>query len=547
MEVRCDKCQARYRVDDARIGPQGLTMRCGKCQNTFKVTKTDPLPTLQDQRPVPPAPKPFAAPKPAGAPKPAAEPAANATMVFGQSPVVPSKPATPVARPGPGTKPAAKPAAAAPADEGAGRTMMFQTGNLKTSPVPAKPANKPEPQPRATMVFGQSPIAPSKPVMPSAGKPAAKPPQPESGATMVFGQSPLAKQTAPARPAPAAKPLPAPVPAPHPEPVAVAEPEPAEPEAAAPDEPAFEAGAQQESGQEEAPPEETGESDSGVEAAGAEKSTAKSAQAGSAFDKAPPRGLLIGVAAGLAALLIAGGALVAVKKLGKHAPPPAAVDTLTSAQAEADKDTLVSLAAAEGKAKDAIEVAGPKSTFPQAAATLARIDIQWADALNDQAAMLTAKGGEGADTKAAELQAQAKARLKAAFDALSPAIKADPKSADLQVTLADYYRAQRSGSTMNKALKSAQALKADDTRVAQVQGMAFAQEDDGAEKALPRLKAALAGNPQSARLHFRLALAYQALKDETNAAAELKATLKLSPQHERAKLLLETTASADGK
>ena len=29
MEVRCEKCQARYRVDDARIGPQGLTMRCG--------------------------------------------------------------------------------------------------------------------------------------------------------------------------------------------------------------------------------------------------------------------------------------------------------------------------------------------------------------------------------------------------------------------------------------------------------------------------------------------------------------------------------------
>ena len=39
MDVRCDKCQARYRIDDARVGPQGLTMRCGKCGNTFKVTK----------------------------------------------------------------------------------------------------------------------------------------------------------------------------------------------------------------------------------------------------------------------------------------------------------------------------------------------------------------------------------------------------------------------------------------------------------------------------------------------------------------------------
>ncbi|MGZ6142998.1 MAG: zinc-ribbon domain-containing protein, partial [Myxococcales bacterium] len=48
MEVRCDKCQARYRVDDARIGPQGLTMRCGKCQNTFKVMR-EPAATMPDQ------------------------------------------------------------------------------------------------------------------------------------------------------------------------------------------------------------------------------------------------------------------------------------------------------------------------------------------------------------------------------------------------------------------------------------------------------------------------------------------------------------------
>ena len=571
MEVRCDKCQARYRVDDARIGPQGLTMRCGKCQNTFKVTKSEPLPTAVDQPPVPPAPKPAAAAPARPAPKPA-EPAANATMVFGQSPVAPSKPAMPVAKAAPAAKPAAKPAA--PADEGAGRTMMFQTGNLKTSPVAAKPAAaKAEPESGATMVFGQSPVAPVKPAMPAASKPAAKPAENESGATMVFGQSPLAKPATPAKAAPAAKPaakddaagstmmfgaspalakaatpakpLPVPVAAREPEPVAEPEPPP-ESEAAAPEEPAAEPPADAPTEEDQAPEEarhDEAASDSGVEAEGAEESTETSAPG--AFDKAPPKGLLIGVAAGLAALLIAGGALVAMKKMGKHAPPPAAVETLGSAQSEADKDTLASLAAAEGKAKDALEVAGPKSAFPQGTATLARIDVQWADALNDQAALLTAKGGDGADAKAAELQAQAKAKLKAAFDALSPAIKADPKSADLQVALADYYRAQRSGSNMNKALKSAQALKADDARVAQVQGMALAQEDDGAEKAIPKLKAALAGNPQSARLHFRLALAYQALKDDANAAAELKETLKLSPQHERAKLAM--AASADGK
>ena len=519
MEVRCDKCQARYRVDDARIGPQGLTMRCGKCQNTFKVTKPEPLPTLSNQAAVPPAPKPAAAAmKPA--PKPI-EPAANATMVFGQSPVAPPKTAMPVAKAGAAARPAAKPAA--PADEGAGRTMMFRTGNLKTTPGAVKPAPKAEPESGATMVFGQSPVGPAKSAMPVATKSLARQPLPAKAAPA------LAKGTT------SAKPLP--------EPVAEPEPPPG-PEGAAPEEFAEEH-ASEAAAHEEAAQEEAATSDSGIEAEGAEESTGTSA--GGAFDKAPPKGLLIGVAAGLLALLIAGGALVAVKKLGKHAPPPAAVETLSSAQAEADKDTLASLAAAEGKARDAIDVAGAKSAFPQATAALARIDIQWADALNDQAALLTAKGGDGADTKAADLQAQAKAKLKAAFEALSPAIKADPKSPDLMLALADYQRAQRDGSKMNKALKAAQALKADDARVAQVQGMALLQEDDGAEKALPKLKAALAVNPQSARLHFRLALAYQALKDEANAAAELKETLKLSPQHERAKMAIEPAASADGK
>src|SRR5438552_2779327 len=224
MEARGDKSQARYRVDDARIGPQGLTMRCGKCQNTFKVMPAGAVP--EQPKPVPaaaPAPKPApAAPKPA--PR-AAEPAPNATMVFGQSPAI-AKPAMPA--------PAARPPAAA-----------------------AKPAAAP-----------------------------ALPPDPE----------------------------------PTPEPEARA------PEEAAPEAAAAETAAPEEPAREE-PPEAEEPAHSGVEAEGAEEPAA------GAFDKAPPKGLLIGVGAGLAALLIAGAALVAVKKLGKHPPPPAAVETLTSAQA----------------------------------------------------------------------------------------------------------------------------------------------------------------------------------------------------------------------
>src|SRR5207237_5617656 len=39
MDVRCDKCQARYRIDDARLGPQGLPVRRGKWGNTLRAKR----------------------------------------------------------------------------------------------------------------------------------------------------------------------------------------------------------------------------------------------------------------------------------------------------------------------------------------------------------------------------------------------------------------------------------------------------------------------------------------------------------------------------
>ncbi len=214
------------------------------------------------------------------------------------------------------------------------------------------------------------------------------------------------------------------------------------------------------------------------------------------------------------------------------------METLNSAQVDADKDTLASIASAEGKAKDALDVAGPKSRFPEATAALARIEIQWADALYDQANAIAAKD----EAKAGELQAQAKTKLKTAFDTVAQAFKADEKnktSPELQLALADYYRAQRSNPNMKKALKAAQVLEADDARVALVQGLAAAQDEDGADKAMPRLKTALAANPQSARIHYRLAMVYVSMKDDAGTRSELQETLKLSPQHERARQALE--------
>lgn len=470
MEVRCDKCQARYRVDDARIGPQGLTMRCGKCQNTFKVMR----PAAGPSAPV------------AAAPRPSAP-------------------------------------ASLPADEGAGRTMMFQTAPLKppqgvrtaAAPTPPKPQSKGEPQSGSTMIFGQPPAGAKT------AAPAPSPsPQNGAGSTRSFSSSPAApKPAAPPR-SPGLATLPDALPRAgrdaHRGAGDMAE-APAAAHAAAPE-------------AEVAPR----NGHRGVEAEGAEDLAPRPG----AFDRAPPRGLLIGVAAGLLLLLIAGGGLVAWKKTARRPPSVAAVETLSSAQSDADKDTLPSIAAAETKVRDALEVAGARARFPEAAATLARIEVQWADALNDQAAAIGAKDPN--DPRVGTLQAQAREKLKAAFDALSPAIKADSKSPDLQLALADYHRAQRSNPKMNKALRDSGMR--DDPRAAAIQGMAAAQEEDGAERAIPKLKAAVAGAPQSARLRYRLAQAYAATKDDASARGELQQALKISPQHERARLLLEQLA-----
>jgi predicted Zn finger-like uncharacterized protein len=575
MEVRCDKCQARYRVDDARVGPQGLTMRCGKCQNTFKVTR-DPA-----QAGAPEAAKAASAPKPAAAtpsrPAPAAKPAeagGAATMMF-SAPVVSAppapakpaaKPATPAVPPAPKAPAASKPSAPAPADEGAGRTMMFQTGSSVKVPAAPRSAQPkpaaPENDSGATMVFGQAPVAAAatKPAAkPAPSKPAAAP-ENESGATMVFGQSPIA---VPREQPPAAEEAAAQEPPPSAgtaeartdESLRAAETEPAgepaaqEPNAEPGNEPNAEPAASARSSHD--PQEEGGIHVEGMESE--EPTPSEPPPEESTFDKAPPKGLLIGVGVGLAALILAGVALVAMKKLGHRAPPPAAVEQLGAAQAAADKDSLAALADAEAKARDAIEQAGPKARFPEAPATLAVIEVQWADALKDQAKLLADKTAAesdeakkaAADAKVAELQAQAKVKIKAAFDAATPAAKANDKdkSPEVELALAECYRFQGAGPNMNKQLKKAQALKADPAKVALVQGEALAQEEDGAEKALPRLKVALAGAPDSARIHFRIALANLSLHNDAEAMRELKETLRLSPQHERARMAMEQLAT----
>ena len=531
MEVRCEKCQARYRVDDARIGPQGLTMRCGKCQTTFKVVRS--------------APAAEAAAMPAKpAPAPPGRSAAQTTMMFA-APASGASAPTPVARPAPppappAQAPVAKPAAPVPAaDEAAGRTMMFQTGNLKRASVAPK---KPAPPASSTVVFSQPAArsAAQPPAGPVPGAPAgsARPATPASAKT-VASDARSTLMFGPPRAAPSSPPAVA-IPAPAPQPtLSEGEVEPVPTLPAMPFELEHSAvGAGQETGVAESagpaqgppgaePPEEAGDGE--ADEAAPEPGT---------FDKAPPRGLLIGVAAGLALLLVIGGGLVAYRKLARRPPPPAAVEALATAQADADKDTLASLASAESKARDAVDVAGPRARFPEATAALARVEIQWADAFNDQAAQLADRSAD--DTRAAQLQAQAKAKLKSAYDRLAPALKANKDSPDLQLAFAEYYRAQRLPSSMNRYLANVK----DDPRAALILGMAATQEEEGAPKAIPLLKAALATSPRNARVNYRLAVAHLAAKDEAAARADLQETLRLSPQHERAKALLEQIGPA---
>src|SRR5256885_14548647 len=118
MEVRCDQCQARYRVDDARVGPKGLAMRCGKCGNIFRL-----LPDGTITRP--------AAAKASSIPTPGT--------------------ATPLA-----TTPSAPRTAALPGGEGRGGTAVFE------------PTLRPKPEPGAKASALQTPAAEVAPAIPAA-------------------------------------------------------------------------------------------------------------------------------------------------------------------------------------------------------------------------------------------------------------------------------------------------------------------------------------------------------------------------------------------
>jgi predicted Zn finger-like uncharacterized protein len=78
VKVECDGCKAPYQIDEKRIPPTGLKMRCPKCGTNILVTKPEgggdhDLPAIAGQKPAPGAPPKAAPPRPPpprGAPPP---------------------------------------------------------------------------------------------------------------------------------------------------------------------------------------------------------------------------------------------------------------------------------------------------------------------------------------------------------------------------------------------------------------------------------------------------------------------------------------------
>jgi hypothetical protein len=272
----------------------------------------------------------------------------------------------------------------------------------------------------------------------------------------------------------------------------------------------------------------------------------------------PSRALVVGVAIAVFGLAVM---LAVYGYWNKHRPPsPAAVEALNRANAAADKDSLTALADAESQATAAIEAA-PRG-YPAAYAELAEVEVAWADALDDEAyfssdrAERAGRAGDDrtkleADGRASAARDQAKGRLRQAFEAAVAGNRLDPRSADAALALADYYRAAGSRTNMSLELKRASSLGADPARIAFVQGADLLGQDDGAAQAVERLSAAVTGAPDSARLRFRLSMAYLKAQRTADAQKALQETLRLSPAHERAKLALEGLAgraeTRDGK
>jgi len=368
----------------------------------------------------------------------------------------------------------------AAADEAAGRTMMFQTGNLKTAPVaskkPAPPASSPwcsaNLQPD-TSAISRRPVPGRRRHLPSS-RPPRSPVAGDARSTLTFG---------PPRAAPSSPP-----------PVAVPPP----------------------SAQRRFPKGSRARSRpfppclrAGTFAAGAGQKPVRRAQ--NPHKRRPERSARGGGRArkrmkprrtghlptrrrrraahrrgGRARALVGDRRRVGrIRKLPRRPPPPAEVEALATAQSTRTRTRWPRSPSAESKARTRSKWAGPRVRFRRRSAR-SPASSPVADAFNEQAAQLADRSAD--DTPPAQLQAQAKAKLKSAFDRLAPALEGEQGSRRICNSRCGLLRAQRLPSSMNRYLANVK----DDPRAALILGMAAAQEEDGDRRQFHCLKAALA-------------------------------------------------------
>lgn len=81
MDVRCEKCSTEYELDESRLKPGGVTVKCTHCGHTFKVRKREAAPAAEVPSTMMGMPR---GPSPATpAPPPAAAPAAGSAAAAG--------------------------------------------------------------------------------------------------------------------------------------------------------------------------------------------------------------------------------------------------------------------------------------------------------------------------------------------------------------------------------------------------------------------------------------------------------------------------------
>ncbi|MBN2495663.1 MAG: zinc-ribbon domain-containing protein [Deltaproteobacteria bacterium] len=111
MKVQCEKCKAQYNIDESRVPPEGLQIKCPRCMTTFIVRKQAPdtagdLFDLSDAAPPPPSAPTMAAPMPSSGGSSLPNLGSSSLPPVGASslPDIPDEPAISSPRPSPGSE-----------------------------------------------------------------------------------------------------------------------------------------------------------------------------------------------------------------------------------------------------------------------------------------------------------------------------------------------------------------------------------------------------------------------------------------------------------